>query len=154
MTGDDTGENKNYLYKYNMIDKQMQEISIDLDTDSSISSMTVAPDGKLMILINRYTYEQDEEGNVTNAESAIELWDVSPEDGSVGEKKDITKLAGDSEYAYIQYFCVDGQGNIYVSDGDNGIHVVKQDLSPVCDIKLDNWIQGMIPSKEGDIYMD
>lgn len=150
---DDTGENKNYLYKYNMIDKQMQEISIDLDTDSSISSMTVAPDGKLMILINRYTYEQDEEGNVTNAESAIELWDVSPEDGSVGEKKDITKLAGDSEYAYIQYFCVDGQGNIYVSDGDNGIHVVKQDLSPVCDIKLDNWIQGMMPSKEGDIYI-
>ncbi len=150
---DETGETSNFLYKYDLTEKKGQALSLALDENSSINGMAQGTDGNLLMIVNSYSYEEDENGEPMNYTSRLEMWTVSGEDGSVKDKKEISQIFEDAENAYVQNFCVDSQGNIYLSDGDKGIHVVDQSANKICDISVDNWINGMTASKEGDVYV-
>ena len=58
------------------------------------------------------------------------------------------------EDPYIQYFCIDGKGNYYLYGGDQTIFVISQELQKIAEIKTGDWINGMVASKEGDIYVN
>lgn len=150
---EETGESSNSLYKYDLTENKGESLSLDLDENSNINGMAAGADGSLLMMVNSYSYEEDENGEPTNYSSKQELWVVSAEDGSIQEKKDLSQVFSDPDNAYVQNFCTDGQGNIYLSDGDSGIHVVDQNGNKVCDIGIEGWINSMAASKEGDVYI-
>lgn len=150
---EDTGETTNALYKYDMMENKGEVLPNTLDENSNVSGMTPDPDGNLLMVVNSYTYEEDENGEVTDYSQSLEMWKVSAGDGSVTETKDISAILDDPENAYVQNFCMDGQGNLYLNNGDSGILVVDQNLNKVCNISMENWIRSMTASKEGDVYI-
>jgi len=150
---EDTGESTNALYRYDVTAGKGEVLPLVLDENSNVSGMAGGADGSLLMVVNTYTYEEDENGEVTDYESKLELWKVSPEDGSLTDRQEISGVFDDPQSAYVQSFCTDSQGNLYLGDGDNGLHVVDQNLKKVCDISLENWINGMTASKEGDVYV-
>lgn len=150
---EESGESANFLYKYDMMEKKGQVLALELDQNSNIGSMAAGAGDSILMIVNSYSYEEDENGEATNYSSKVELWTVSSEDGAVKDKKEISQIFEDPENSYVQYFSVDGQGNIYLGGGDNEIHVVDQNMNKVCDISADTWIHGMPASKEGDVYV-
>ncbi len=151
---EETGFTTNYLYRYNMNENKATRLSLELPENSDVSGMAPGADGSLIMIVNNNTFEMDEEGNVKDSKSIMEIWKVSMEDGSLLGSQDITELvAGKSDYAYVQHFCVDGQGNLYLSDGDNCIHIIDKEYKKVCDIDTGDWINNMAASKEGDVYI-
>lgn len=108
---EETGFTTNYLYRYNMNENKATRLSLELPENSDVSGMAPGADGSLIMIVNNNTFEMDEEGNVKDSKSIMEIWKVSMEDGSLLGSQDITELvAGKSDYAYVQHFCVDGQG--------------------------------------------
>ncbi len=148
------GTSSNFLYKYKIAEDSSEKLALEMDENSNVSNMTIGPDGDIYMVVNKNSYNTDENGEITDASQTIELWDISPEDGSVKEATDVTEfIESDSDYVYVQNFCIDGQGNFYLYDGDKGLHVVSRELQKVCDIDFENWINAMAASKEGDVYI-
>ena len=141
------------LYKYNLLENKAEKLNFGMEENSSVYGMAVNADGNLAILINQYEYIEDEEGNVTDVNSKMQLCTISPSDGSVIDSMEITEVLGVSQETYIQYFCVDGQGNLFFADGDSKIYVLNKDMQKICEISIDGWINDMVASKEGDVYV-
>ena len=141
------------LYKYNLLENKAEKLNFGMEENSSVYGMAVNADGNLAILINQYEYIEDEEGNVTDVNSKMQLCTISPSDGSVIDSMEITEVLGVSQETYIQYFCVDGQGNLFLADGDSKIYVLNKDMQKICEISIDGWINDMVASKEGDVYV-
>lgn len=148
---EDTGSTF-YFYRYDMAAGTLQQLPIELGENSSINSMTVAPDGNVAMAVNTYTYDMDENGEASNWQEMIELWSISGEDGSVLETRDLKKALGD-ESVYISNICLDAQGNYYLTDGEGVIYVLDKELDKLFEIPNDNWINQMFTSKEGDVYV-
>ena len=152
---EESQESSNFLYRYDLAKGEGETIPLAVGEDDNIGAMTAGADGSLAMVVNSYTYETDENGEPTNYKSSITLWSVSAEDGSIKSQKDINEVFGNSwdGGTYVQNFCVDGQGNFYLDDGNNTIYVLDQDMNKICEIKADNWIRCMAASKEGDVYI-
>ncbi len=152
-----SGENDEYrgvLYRYNLLENQAQEImELDEKSNKNLSSMAVTQDGNLVAVFSKYEDVTDESGEIVDSKSTLELCRISVSDGSVSDAQDITEKLGNSEWAYVQYMCADSQDNIYLCDGDGGIYVFGKDMQKLCDIKVDGWVNSMVASKEGDVYV-
>ena len=105
------------------------------------------------MIISRTSYELDENGEPINYSSSLELRVISSKDGSVKNSQDITGIFGEED-PYIQYLSMDGKGNYYLYGGDQTIFVISQELQKIAEIKTGDWINGMVASKEGDIYVN
>lgn len=141
------------LYKYNLLENKSEKLNFGMEENSSIYGIAVNADGNLIMIVNQYEYIRDEEGNVTDVNSKMQLCVVSPTDGAMIDSKDITEVLGVSPETYIQYFSVDGQENLYLSDGDGKIYVLNQNMQKICEITSEGWINNMVASKEGDVYV-
>ncbi len=141
------------LYKYNLLENKAEKLGFGMEENSSVYGMAVNTDGNLAMLINQYEYIEDEEGNVTDVNSKMQLCTISPSDGSVIDSKEITEALGIPQETYIQYFSIDAQGNFYLADGDGKIYILNKDMQKVCEIAVDGWINDMVASKEGDVYV-
>lgn len=148
-----SGQQSTYLYEYNLATGSNREMLLHLEETANISQLAIAPDGNLIAVVNHYEYITDDAGEIIDAANTLSLQTLSKEDGSVIESKDITDLFGDDEYTYIQYFCVDGQGNLYFSNGDTKLVVTDAEGDKLFEIAYDNWINSMVVSKEGDVYI-
>ena len=150
---EETGQQTTYLYECDLVGKANREMILDLDETTNIFQLAVGADGNLLAVVNRHEYITDDAGEIVDAKNTLELQTLSKEDGSMISSKDITELMGQQEYAYIQYFCVDGQGNLYFSNGDSMIVVTDSAGNKLCEISYDNWIDNMVASKEGTVYI-
>lgn len=146
------GRQENGLYKYNPADGTMERFPLDLGENDYLTRMTPMPDGNLAMLIDRNTYEMDENGEITDYSSELELRTVSTADGSVIDSGDITPLIG-GENPYIQQFAIDGMGNYYFYTGDEKLSIADADLKKAGDISINGWINSLVVSKEGDAYV-
>lgn len=140
------------LYKYNMVDGKTEEFPLELGENDYINRLAVTADGNLAVMINRTSYELDENGEVTNYSSSMELKEISGENGSEVKSLDLAEVLS-GEDSYVQHFMIDGKGNYYIYDGEQVLHVVTPELQKICDISTDNWINDMVVSKEGDVYV-
>ncbi|NBJ91592.1 extracellular solute-binding protein [Parablautia muri] len=150
-------ENEGYktvVYQYNLLENTAKELSIaDLDGDVNVNAFLISGDGNLVMVVNQYQYEEDENGEIVDSSMTMELRRISVDDGTVINSQDLANVVDRIENSYIQYLCEDGQGNLYLCDGDQGIHIVDKDFNKLCDISLDDWVDGMAASKEGDVYI-
>lgn len=149
--GEETGSEYG-LYKYSFTDGKTERLPLDMGENDYVSSMTVAPEGNLAAIINHNTYEMDENGEITNYSSTLELRIISAENGTIVNSQDITSLISE-ENPYIQRFVVDGKGNYYFYDSDQNITVTNSDLQKTGNINIGDWINDMVVSKEGDVYV-
>lgn len=150
---EESGQSIYSIYKYDMAENKADKLAFECNENTYIQGMAVNADGNLMLISNHDDYTMDENGDIIDAQSVIELNTISVDDGSVIDSKDITEIISGTDYAYVQYFGTDAQGNLYLCDGDSTIHVVSKDLQKICDITLDGWIYAMVTSKEGDVYV-
>lgn len=151
---DETGSGGNFIYKYNLLENKAEKLAYEIDENSYINGMAIDGDGNLALIENRYDYTMDENGEITDETNTMELRIVSAEDGSVINSADIMELFADNENIYIQSFTMDGQGNFYlwVSE-DSTVYVINKEFQKVCDIPVEGWINSMVTSKEGDVYV-
>ena len=61
------------LYKYNLLENKAEKLNFGMEENSSVYGMAVNADVNLAMLINHYEYIDDEEGNVTNVISKMQL---------------------------------------------------------------------------------
>lgn len=137
----------NYIYKYNILDKTNEQLPVTLPENCNIYQMTVNAAGNLMAIVNTYSGEDD-----ASAQSIYEIMEISA-DGKVVNTQDITAIFNADENAYVQYFCIDGLGNMYLTSGQESIHVLDKNLKKICDFSITDWIDSMVTSKEGDVYV-
>ena len=149
--GEETGSEYG-LYKYNFADGTTERLPLDMGENDYIGRMTATPDGNLAAIVNKTTYEMDENGEITDYSSMMELRKISAEDGSVISSQDITQLISE-ENPYIQQFTVDGKGNYYFYSSDQNIYIADSNLQKICEINIGDWINSMVVSKEGDVYI-
>ena len=149
--GEETGSEYG-LYKYNFADGTTERLPLDMGENDYIGRMTATPDGNLVAIVNKTTYEMDENGEITDYSSMMELRKISAEDGSVISSQDITQLISE-ENPYIQQFTVDGKGNYYFYSSDQNIYIADSNLQKICEINIGDWINSMVVSKEGDVYI-
>lgn len=149
---EETETTTNYFYKYNMADGTLELLPLDISENSYINGMAAMADGNLAIAIRNSTYDLDENGEPVNWQESMEMWKVSGEDGTIVETRSMEGILGD-ENTYINSMCMDGQGNYYLYNGDSTIFVLNPQLEKLCEINSDNWINQVVPSKEGDVYV-
>lgn len=149
---EETGESKWQLSKYNFMDGKSETLPLEVGENDSVGEVAVTPEGNLAFVYSNADYETDENGEITDYSQSLELRVISAEDGSVISSQDLTPVMGEGD-SYVQRFCIDGQGNYYLFDGDKTIHVVGKELQKICDISVENWINNLFASKEGDIYL-
>lgn len=95
----------------------------------------------------------DESYEDVQYETYLELWKVSPEDGSLLSVTDIKPIFDDPDSAYIQQMALDHEGNIYISDGNNSIYLADPEGNKAGSIAVDNWVESLFATKEGQVYM-
>lgn len=151
---EETNQRSVYLYQYDLMENKAQQLPIELDENSSIYGMAASADGILTMVIGHYEYIRDENDEIIDATSTMELRRISVEDGAQLDSMDLTDLMGGREYVYVQYLCLDAQGNLYMCDGDGAIYVLDKDFQKICELEVgDRWISSMVTSKEGDVYV-
>lgn len=149
--GEETGSEYG-LYKYNFADGKTERLPLDMGENDYLGRLTATPDGNLAAIVNKSTYETDENGEITDYSSVMELRKIAAADGSVISSQEITSLFNEED-PYIQQFAVDGKGNFYFYGNDQNIYVTDSNLQKICDINIGDWINSMTVSKEGDIYI-
>lgn len=149
--GEETGSEYG-LYKYNFADGSTERLPLDMGENDYLGRLTATPDGNLAAIVNKSTYETDENGEITDYSSVMELRKIAATDGSVISSQEITSLFNEED-PYIQQFAVDGKGNFYFYSNDQNIYVTDSNLQKICDINIGDWINSMTVSKEGDIYI-
>lgn len=157
MVQDGEGEDEQYktaLYQYDLLENTARELpGVDLNDNMNVNSLLMSGDGNLVMVVNQYDFEEDENGEVVDSSMTMEIKRISPKDGSVINSQDMVNVIDNAENAYVRNMCEDGQGNIYLSDGEKGIYVVDKDFKKLCEISVDGWINSMAASKEGDVYV-
>ncbi len=86
-------------------------------------------------------------------ESYLELWRVLAESGEVSSVIDLKPVFDDPDNAYIQQMALDGEGNIYFSDGSSTIYLLDSQGNKLGTIAVENWVDSLFASKEGQVYM-
>lgn len=151
---EESGQHSSIIYKYNLLENTSEKIAVDgMDEDTNVWNLLPSVDGNLVLMLNKYDYVMDDNGEVVDSNSKVELRRVSSKDGSVINTQDMVNVVNDIENSYIQYMCEDGQGNLYLSNGEQVIYVLDKDFKKLCDINIDGWVNSMAASKEGDVYV-
>lgn len=150
---DEESGQKISIYMYNMIENKAEKLGFEMAENSYVQGMEINEEGNLLLVISHSEYITDENDEIIDSKSTIEMSTVSVADGSVIESEDITDLFDGSDYAYVQNFCIDGQGNRYLCDGDSTIYVMSKEGEKLCEISTEGWINNMVSSKEGDVYI-
>lgn len=150
---EETDTSTNCLYKYDLLENKAEKLSYETGENSYINGMTIDGNGNLVFIVNCYDYTMDENGEITDEKNVMELCTVSADDGSIIDSRDAMELFGGREDVYIRYMQTDIQGNFYLWDGDSTIYVVNKEFQKVCDITVEGWIDNMVTSKEGDVYV-
>lgn len=140
------------LYKYNMLEGSLEELPLEMEENAWPGQICITPEGNVAMIVSNSTYDLDDNGEPINYSSTTELQVLSAQDGSITVTQDLTQLIGEED-PYIQYFGMDAKGNYYLYSGEQNIIVVGPELQKIAEINTGDWINTMVTSKEGDVYI-
>ena len=83
----------------------------------------------------------------------MEMWEISPEDGSLLNVVDLKSAIEDAGDFWVQQMALDSQGNIYLSDGSTAIYVLDASGNRLFSIAVDNWVENLFSAGDGTVYM-
>lgn len=145
---DNTQVYTSYIKSFEVGSNESKELPIQFGENESISNIDADKDDNLVVLTNVYTQGENPE-DYTNS-FLLKKYD---KEGTELLSKDLTELTAGVDNVYIQYISVDGEGNIYLSNGDSKIWVLDATGNSLFTIDSDSYISGMGTTKEGKVVI-
>lgn len=140
------------IYKRSLETGEITTLDIEIGSENAnVSNMSVNADGNLVMIVDDYQMENEDDWE--NAVSSTTLKVISPQDGSVVMETDLTSILAGDERAYIQNMLIDGENNIYLSNGETKVWAFDATGAPKPTVELTNisWMMAMGVSKEGTV---
>lgn len=139
---------KETLCYMELLTGEEKEIPIVKGENSYMTAFSVAEDGSIYLLANEFV-ANEENGEAKNA-FTLNKYAL---DGTVVFETDLTDLVTGEENAYIQSMQLDGDGNVYLTNGDSKIWLLDATGAKTGEIQLTNWINSMGMTKEGKVII-
>lgn len=132
---------------------QPEKIPFEMQDNDWIATMGIDKDGNL-ILVCQSTQVEGEDW-----EHAVRTWVIHTidETGSVIKSMDVTetieknKTPNEEDSSYISDMAVDKDGNLYLSNSQNTIWVLNPEGQFMFKVSVNDWIQGIGTTKEGQV---
>ena len=74
---EETGLQSTYLYIYDLMENTGREGAVDMGNNANISHMAIGADGSLLAIVNNYEYITNDEGDIIDGKSSLELCKLS-----------------------------------------------------------------------------
>jgi ABC-type glycerol-3-phosphate transport system substrate-binding protein len=115
-----------------------------------ISALCADREGNLFVIETGWLYHIDEYGNYVDDSQIAYLRKL---DGNGAEllKVDLVELFSDLESVYIRIISVDGEGRLYISDGNQKVIVLDAQGNKIADLDASGWIDDFITLKDGSV---
>ena len=148
----ETGDVTQYMYCYDFTSGELDEYPMEVSDHTSLQGMAANAEGNFYAIAN--TYEEIEgTGEFPEYRNYMEILEISSENGSVISQKDLSGAIEDSENFWVQYMAVDGQGNLYLSDGNTAVYVLDGQGNKLFSVELDNWVENLFTAGDGTVYI-
>lgn len=135
---EETEEYKQEIQSIKIGETQTKVLPIEIPAESYVNNLSVDGEGNLLTVMN--TYENEEN---------IYLLKRYSVDGTELMSTDITGLGEGMEYFYVQYVATDGEGNIYVANGEQDIWILDKDGKQKSHLTCENWIISLMALPNG-----
>lgn len=139
------------LYSMNMSDKKTEQVPIALKENSTLDKTMMANDQTFWLLQNVFGEIETMSENAV-PESTTYLTQINLK-GEQLQEIDITEVIKTEGLSFVSNMAIDGEGNIYLSNGNSLIWVLKSNGELSFTIPLNNWIMGMSVSKDGIVFV-
>ncbi|PXV86723.1 carbohydrate ABC transporter substrate-binding protein (CUT1 family) [Lachnotalea glycerini] len=122
-------------------------LPIEIGENDNVYNICTDNDGNLIIVMGTYNTSEDIDEYLQTY--SLKKYD---KDGTELFTMDLSGMMSEDN-AYIQYACVDGDGNIYLSNGENKIWLLDAQGNQVGSIDVTNYLQSMGVTKEGKVVV-
>ncbi len=138
------------LYEYSLADASVKELAVGKCTgNQSMNNYAYDEAGNFYGLYSEWIPSETDEYGGSQAYELVKA-DAA---GTELYRQDITEIVNDGDASWVEYFCVDSKGRVYLSANavvkmfdENGAYKGNIDTG------LD-WIQDMGPGKDGNVYI-
>lgn len=175
---EDTGEEANYLYCYDLMEGTISELTLDIDENSSIQQLNADSEGNLVMIVSRYVpVSEDREEPDNNAEDVADTEEESKDGTEDDEEGETAGAAGSGSETVVSSsigttastssaeFEIAGEDDSQepveyedylelwkVSVSDGGI-LSKSDIKPVFEDPDSTYVQYMVLDDKDNIYI-
>lgn len=122
------------------------QIPIQMSNNDSINGFMADQEGNLVMVYNTYIPGETEDQYTQTY--TLKKYDKN---GNELFASDLTPLITAEAVSYIQYVTLDGEGNIYLTNGESKIWVLDNNGNQLFTIDLTNYMQGFGTTKEGKV---
>lgn len=146
----ESGKDDRTILTYNIKDKSVSQVAYELEQGAYTNSIAMTMDGGVMLSTEQYVYDNGSAGEQIYKFMTLDA------SGQVVDELDTSslfkKLESEYEYFYIQDFCLDDEGNIYITF-EQDVLVLKPDGTLLFKLSLENWIQSVGRTRDGSVYV-
>lgn len=142
-------------------EQTVRDISVDSDKTNenetvSLQALSSYKDGYMAV---RYHYIQPTQDEMDSGVYDVEsFYDIAVLDADFNIQSTVSleelqkKAEEDGGYFYIQYSCIDAEGNIYITF-NSSLYVLDSDGKQKAKIDFDNWVNGIFATSDGQIVV-
>lgn len=145
------GEDSREILTYSIKDNRVARTAYELEQNTYANSFAMTMDGKFVLSTQQYLYEE-----ASGQEKQIYKFVTLDSSGQIVDEVDITsnieQLSSEYDYFYIQDFCTDHEGNLYITF-EQDVWVLKPDGTRLFELKLNDWIQSVGCTRDGKVYV-
>ena len=123
------------------------------DGSSNVSGFVMDTAGNIWVAENLYTNTYDDSGEWTGSSDSYFVRKLD-QTGTEISRIDLAPITADMDWFYLQYMCVDNEGRIYFTSGDQKIYAMSAESGalefeiPLSDME---WVNGMVRLANGKV---
>lgn len=122
-----------------------------MEYGQGLQQLSVSDDGSIIIL--EYGYGSNYENGEWIGENNGYILRVLDNTGAETVQVDLSYLAEEAGYLYFSGMAIDGEGNIYLADGNmNRVLVMDPSGTDLCMLDSPGWIDGLYTLSDGNVY--
>lgn len=148
---EETGESTQEILKYSVADGTLEEIPfVPENPNEYINAITLKPDGSVAACVEENTWDETtQESNSTYR--MVTLDGAGQITGEIDLSSVCEEMTEKYDYIYISSMAVDAENVVYLSF-ERDIVAVNPDGSKLFSVEVENWIQNMGITSDGQVY--